>query len=145
MNESLFNHLIQLVAKTNEFEDIPVAAIIVDENNLIISQGWNTRNKTKNIACHAEINAINEAIERNLNLNLSGYKIMSTLEPCEMCYGAIKQARIKHVEYITDNSKFGINSIYSLNDIDLSLVKNSNNKQEAEYKKILENFFKKLR
>ncbi|WP_027063505.1 nucleoside deaminase [Mesoplasma seiffertii] len=145
MKESMFEQLMSTAKLALESEDIPVAAIVIDDAGKVAGVGFNTRNKEQNIACHAEINAINQAIKTTGNINLSGYKIISTLEPCEMCYGAIKQAKIKKINFILSNAKFGINNIYSINDIDIKLIKVGTNQQENEYQELLESFFKNKR
>ncbi|AUF83909.1 nucleoside deaminase [Mesoplasma syrphidae] len=145
MKESIFELLIKTAKLALETEDIPVAAIVINQDNKITGVGFNTRNKEQNIACHAEINAINQAIKNSGVINLSGYKIISTLEPCEMCYGAIKQAKIKEINFILSNAKYGINNIYSINDIDIKIVKIGNIQQQNNYQELLETFFKNKR
>lgn len=145
MKESIFRLLIDNARLALKTEDIPVAAVVLDEQGNVIGSGFNTRNKEQNIACHAEINAINQTIKAAGRINLSEYKIISTLEPCEMCYGAIKQAKIKEINFLLSNAKFGINNIYSINDIDIKIVKVGNPDQESKYQELLEMFFKNKR
>ncbi|ATZ19107.1 tRNA-specific adenosine deaminase [Williamsoniiplasma somnilux] len=145
MEQIIFDELIELLKKTEPSKDVPVSAIIVDENKKIVAKGWNTRNKEQNISCHAEINAINSAIKKMKTLKLNKCKIVITMEPCEMCYGAIKQAHIKKIDYILTNQKYGFSSAYSINDILLSFKQCSTKIQQKIYQQILDNFFQKLR
>lgn len=145
MQKEYFNCLIKTLKETEKHEDVPVSSLIIDAEGEIVSVGWNTRQATWEISNHAEINALNNLTSKIKSLNLDNYTLFSTLEPCQMCYGAIKQSRIKRVEYIATSDKYGIHNHYSLNDLDLKLQKNSTREQEREYQEILEKFFKKLR
>ena len=79
-------------------EDIPVGCIIV-ENGKIIAKAHNTREKEHKITGHAEINAIEKACKKKKTWHLTDCELYTTLEPCEMCIEAIKQARIRKVYF----------------------------------------------
>ncbi len=87
-------------------EDVPVGALLTYKDK-IIGSGYNTVFRDGNIAGHAEINAINDAIakigiEEFLDLDRSKLEIISTFEPCEMCRGALIHYRINNVKFLKD-------------------------------------------
>ncbi|EOA07212.1 Cytosine deaminase [Mycoplasma yeatsii 13926] len=139
--DQLLDLLINESKKALIHDDIPVSACVVDSNNNIVSLSYNTKQKDKNISSHAEINAINLAIKKTNNMNLSEYKIITTLEPCQMCYGAIDQVKIKDIYFLVDSIKYGVTNKYSINDININLIQIKNRVKEDEYKNILNNFF----
>lgn len=124
-------------------KDIPVAALIVDENNKIIGKGINTREKESSVIGHAEINAIQEANKLLESWNLSKCRIYVNLEPCAMCAGAILQSHISEVIFAAYDIKSGaLGSRYNIITKNL-IVKGGI--MEIEAQEILGNFFKKLR
>ena len=90
--------------KSLRTDDVPVGAIIV-ENNKIIAKAHNTKEKNKIVTKHAEINAVEKACKKKKNWYLNNCEMYVTLEPCKMCMGAIEQARIKTVYYATKRDK----------------------------------------
>jgi tRNA(adenine34) deaminase len=124
-------------------KDIPVAALIVDENNKIIGKGINTREKESSVIGHAEINAIQEANKVLESWNLSRCRIYVNLEPCAMCAGAILQSHLSEVIFAAYDIKSGaLGSRYNIITKNL-IVKGGIMEMEAQ--EILGNFFKKLR
>ncbi len=87
--------------KTN---DVPVGAVIV-EGDQIISKAHNTREKEHSIIGHAEINAIEKACRKKKSWHLNTCTLYVTLEPCQMCIEAAKQARIKCIIYAAKQQK----------------------------------------
>lgn len=88
--------------------DVPVAAIILYGDS-IIGRGYNTVVKDTNAAGHAEINAISDALARMgpgrfRHLNRDSLVLISTLEPCPMCRGAIIEYRIRRVVFLKGRS-----------------------------------------
>lgn len=126
--------------------DVPVGCIIVKDGD-IIGRGYNAREKEQNALFHAEIIAINNACHNLKNWRLSGCTMYVTLEPCPMCMGAIINSRIDKVIFGAYDIKAGCcGSLIDLNN------KNFNHKveilggiRELKCKKLLTNFFKKLR
>ena len=92
--------------KAFEINETPIGCIIVYNEN-IIGQAYNMRNTAKNVLCHAEISAINQACAAMGDWRLEGCRLYVTLEPCAMCAGAIVQARIDEVIYGAPNPKAG--------------------------------------
>ncbi len=100
--------IIQLASKALEHMDVPVGSLLI-YSDVIIGAGFNTIKSDTNIAGHAEINAINDAVKKiglsQFNeLDRSKLVLVSTLEPCEMCKGAIIHYNIKHVYFMKDKS-----------------------------------------
>ncbi len=79
--------------------EVPVGAVIVDENETVIAKAYNRRMKNNDILGHAEIEAIRKAGKKKKNWRLDGCKIFVTMEPCLMCTGAIIQSRIKSIYF----------------------------------------------
>lgn len=87
--------------------DVPVGAIVVSAEGVVIGHGHNTRERDHNPVGHAEINALIEAAETLGTSRLDGATIVVTLEPCVMCAGAIAQAGITRVIYGAADAKAG--------------------------------------
>ena len=79
--------------------DVPVGAILVDDDGVALAVGANEREATGDSTAHAEIVAIREASVKRGNWNLEDLTLVVTLEPCVMCAGAIRAARIKRVVF----------------------------------------------
>jgi len=86
--------------------EVPIGCIIEHEGH-IIGRGYNRRNTDKNTLAHAEITAIRKASKRIGDWRLEGCTLYVTLEPCQMCAGAIIQARIPQVVIGCMNPKAG--------------------------------------
>ena len=94
-------------AKTAEkLMEVPIGCVIVYEGK-VIARGYNRRNTDKNTLSHAELNAIRKASKKLGDWRLEGCTLYVTLEPCQMCAGAIVQARIPKVVIGAMNPKAG--------------------------------------
>ena len=87
--------------------DVPVGAIVVNRDGVVIGKGFNEREATNDPTAHAEIVAIRNATSRLQNSRLDGCTLIVTLEPCAMCAGAIAQARISHLIFGAWDEKAG--------------------------------------
>lgn len=85
--------------ETSKSGDVPVGAILIDDEGVAISAGANVRQASGDSTAHAEIVAIREASVKRGNWNLEDLTLVVTLEPCVMCAGAITAARIKRVVF----------------------------------------------
>lgn len=106
--EPVRRELIQLAAKSLDHSDVPVAAIVTYDDN-IIGQGYNTVMRDSLITSHAEINALNEVIRsvgysQFMKLDRDKLMLYSTYEPCEMCMGTLEHYSIKKVVYMKEKS-----------------------------------------
>lgn len=86
--------------------EVPIGCVIVYQDK-IIGRGYNRRNTKKTTLAHAEITAISKASKVMGDWRLEDCTIYITLEPCQMCSGAIVQARIKRAVIGTMNPKAG--------------------------------------
>ena len=103
----LMSHLLSEMKIYGSDDDIPVGALIVDENYQIISKAFNCRIKNNDPTGHAEIEAIRFAGNKVKNWRLDEFTIIVTLEPCLMCTGAILQSRLKKVVFGASDTKTG--------------------------------------
>lgn len=118
--------------------EVPVGAVIVKDGK-VLATGRNHREKCGDISSHAEIEAI-KAAEKSLGKwQLDGCSLYVTLEPCLMCAGAIKQARISSVTYGADDGQEGAFTKYGLLADWPLLVFRGERKEEAE--ELLKKFF----
>lgn len=93
-------------------DEVPVGAVIVKDNK-IISKGYNKIETTNDSTNHAEIIAIKKASKKINNWRLNECELYVTLEPCDMCKGAIQNSRIKNVYYlISKENKYNIKTIF---------------------------------
>ncbi len=86
--------------------EVPIGCVIVYEDK-IIARGYNRRNTDKTSLAHAEITAIKKANKKLNDWRLEDCTLYVTLEPCQMCAGAIVQARIPKVVMGATNPKAG--------------------------------------
>jgi tRNA(adenine34) deaminase len=87
--------------------DVPVGALVINKDGVIIGKGSNEREANNDPTAHAEIVAIRSAAARLQNSRLDGCTLVVTLEPCAMCAGAIAQSRISHLIFGAWDEKAG--------------------------------------
>lgn len=92
--------------KASALGEVPIGCVIVYQDR-IIGRGYNRRNTDKSTLSHAEISAIRKASKKMGDWRLEDCTLYVTLEPCQMCAGAIVQARIKRVVMACMNPKAG--------------------------------------
>lgn len=97
---------IKQAEKARRLLEVPIGCVIVQEGR-IIGRGYNRRNTDKTPLGHAEITAIRRACKAVGDWRLEGCTLYVTLEPCQMCAGAIVQARIQRVVIGSMNPKAG--------------------------------------
>lgn len=138
---------IKQAKKAYALDETPIGCVIVCEGK-VISRGYNRRNTDKNPLAHAEITAIRKASRRLGDWRLEGCTMYVTLEPCQMCAGAIVQSRMDRVVIGCMNPKAGCaGSILNLLQMD------SFNHQaeitagvlEEECSSLMKQFFRELR
>ncbi len=132
VQEKYMKEAIRQAKKAAALGEVPIGCVIVYEGR-IIGRGYNRRNTDKNTLCHAEITAIRRASKAMGDWRLEGCTLYVTLEPCQMCAGAIVQARIPEVVMGCMNPKAGCGgSILNL------LEMPQFNHQAAVYRGVLE-------
>ena len=95
--------------------DVPVGAIVVNADGIVVGSGFNEREANNDPTAHAEIVAIRNAATRLQKSRLDGCTLIVTLEPCAMCAGAIAQSRISHVVFGAWDEKAGaVGSVWDL-------------------------------
>ena len=104
--EKYMKEALRQAKKAYDLGEVPIGCVIVYEGK-IIGRGYNRRNTDKNTLAHAEITAINKASKKMGDWRLEGCTLYVTLEPCQMCAGAIIQARIDEVVMVSMNPKAG--------------------------------------
>lgn len=139
MNEYM-NVAIEEAKQSLNNEDIPVGAVII-KNWEIISKAHNEKELKKDATKHAEILAIERACNKLNTWHLDDCVLITTMEPCMMCSGAIVQSRIKKVIYGVENEKFGYSKLLT-EKYKVECIKYSDNEQIIE---LLRNFFKERR
>ncbi len=105
-DEKYMREALRQAKKAYALQEVPIGCVIVYEDR-IVARGYNRRNTDKNTTAHAEINAIRRASKKLGDWRLEGCTIYITLEPCQMCAGAIVQARITRAVIGAMNPKAG--------------------------------------
>ena len=104
-DEDFMRRALQLARRAQEEGEVPVGSVVVNENK-ILGEGWNRPIAAADPTAHAEIQAMRSAALSIKNYRLSGATLYVTLEPCDMCLGAMFHARIARVVYgATDPKK----------------------------------------
>ena len=146
-DEKYMKEALKEAKKAYKLGEVPIGCVIVYEGK-IIGRGYNRRNTDKTTLAHAEISAIKKASKIIKDWRLEGCTLYVTLEPCQMCSGAIIQARIDRVVMGSMNPKAGCGG--SL----LNILENESFNHQAEVTRgvldeecseILTRFFKELR
>ena len=147
MDEKYMREAIRQAKKAYALEEVPIGCVIVYEGK-IIGRGYKRRTIDKNALAHAEVQAIRKACKKMDDWRLEDCTLYVTLEPCQMCSGAIVQARVKRVVVGCMNPKAGCaGSILNLLD-----VKEFNHQVELttgvlgeECSQMMKQFFRELR
>ncbi|WP_339064271.1 tRNA adenosine(34) deaminase TadA [Tepidibacillus marianensis] len=133
--------------KAKVLDEVPIGAVIVKDGK-IIGRGHNLRETRKDPTAHAEMIAIKQASQVLGGWRLHGCTLYVTLEPCQMCAGAIIQSRIDHVVYGAKDPKAGCAGTLCnlLQDERFNhQTEITTGVMEEETASLLRDFFKKLR
>ena len=146
-DEKYMKQAIKQAKKAYALDEVPIGCVIV-AGDKIIARGYNRRNTDKNPLAHAELSAIRKASKKTGDWRLEECTMYVTLEPCQMCAGAIVQARMGRVVIGAMNPKAGCaGSILNL--LEMSEFNHQVNVErgvlEKECSTMLSEFFKKLR
>jgi len=145
--EKYMKEAIKQAKKAASIGEVPIGCVI-EYQGKIIGRGYNRRKVDKNTLSHAELNAIRKASKKMGDWRLEDCTMYVTLEPCQMCAGAIVQARMKKVVIGCMNPKAGCaGSILNILQIDKfnHQVEIQRGVLEEECSAILTDFFKELR
>lgn len=147
IQEKYMREALKQAKKAYALGEVPIGCVIVHQGK-IIGRGYNRRNTDKNTLAHAEITAIRKASKYIGDWRLEECAIYITLEPCQMCAGAIIQARIPEVVMGCMNPKAGCGGSV-LNILEMPGFNHqasvTRGVLEEECSEILKNFFSNLR
>lgn len=146
-DERFMREALRQAKKAYALGEVPIGCVIVHEGK-IIGRGYNRRNTDKNALAHAEITAMKRASKVIGDWRLEECTLYVTLEPCQMCAGAIVQARIPKVVMACMNPKAGCAGSI-LNILDMPQFNHQaeavRGVMEEECAALLKTFFKELR
>ena len=147
ITEKYMKEALKQAKKAYALGEVPIGCVIVYEGK-IIGRGYNRRTIDKNVIAHAEMQAIRKACKKMGDWRLEDCTMYVTLEPCQMCSGAIVQSRMKKVVIGCMNPKAGCaGSILNL----LQMEEFNHQAEleigvlEEECSSLMKNFFKELR
>jgi tRNA(adenine34) deaminase len=138
------NEAIAIARSAVHTGDVPVGAIVLNKDGIVIGKGSNEREADNDPTAHAEIVAIRNAASRLQNSRLDGCTLVVTLEPCAMCAGAIAQSRISHLIFGAWDEKAGaVGSVWDVLRDPRSIfsVEVTAGVREAECAQLLKDFF----
>jgi len=124
--------------------DVPVGALVVNEQGEILGAGHNLREESNDPTAHAEIVAMRNAAAKIGNWRMDELTMIVTLEPCAMCAGAISQSRFKRLVFGAWDEKAGaVGSVWDVirDQRNLNKVEVITGVLEKECSAILTNFF----
>lgn len=145
--EMYMKEAIRQARKAWKLWEVPIGCVIV-KNEKIIARGYNRRNTDRNTLAHAELLAIRKASRAVGDWRLEDCTMYITLEPCQMCAGAIVQARIPQVVIGSRNPKAGCaGSVLNLLDVPAfnHQVELTEGVLETECSAMMTDFFRELR
>jgi len=147
MDEHFMRLALKQAAKAKAIGEVPIGCIIVCGGK-VVGRGYNRRNTNKTTLAHAELIAIDKASRKLVDWRLEGCTLYVTLEPCQMCSGAIVQSRIDRVVVGAMNPKAGCaGSILNI----LQMEEFNHQAElvtgvlEEECQEVLQGFFQELR
>lgn len=146
-DEKYMKEAMKEARKAEVLGEVPIGCVIVHDGQ-IIGRGYNRRKTDRNTLSHAELNAIAKASKKLGDWRLEECTLYVTLEPCQMCAGAIVQARIPKVVQACRNVKAGCGgTIINLMQIPAfnHQVEIEEGVLEEECSKMLTDFFRALR
>ena len=147
LDQKFMKAAIAQARKAEALDEVPIGCVIVYEGK-IIARGYNRRNTDLNTISHAEMNAIRKASKKLGDWRLEGCTIYITLEPCQMCSGAIVQSRIDRCVIGAMNPKAGCaGSVMNLLQVAQfnHQVEITRGVLEKECSSMLSSFFRRLR
>jgi tRNA(adenine34) deaminase len=103
-DEEFMRRALELAARAQAENEVPIGAVVVLEDR-IIGEGWNRPIAASDPTAHAEIQAMRAAAAKLGNYRLTGATLYVTLEPCEMCIGAMFHARIARAVFGASDPK----------------------------------------
>ena len=126
--------------------EVPVGAVVV-KDGVIVGEGFNLRENSRNALSHAETEAIHSACNALGSWRLDGCSLYTTLEPCVMCTGAIISSRISELVFGAYDLELGCadSKINLFSELGINGVSLYGGICEEECKKLLDRFFNGIR
>jgi tRNA(adenine34) deaminase len=146
-DEKFMKAALKEARKAYKLDEVPIGCVIVQDGR-VIARGYNRRNTEGNTLAHAELTAIRKASKKTGDWRLEDCTMYVTLEPCQMCAGAIVQSRMKKVVIGSMNPKAGCaGSVINLLQMDgfNHKVEIERGVLEGECSEMLSGFFRELR
>lgn len=106
-DDDWMKHALTLAERAAAIGEVPVGAVLVNEHNEILGEGWNQPILRHDPSAHAEMQAIRQAAERLGNYRLVNTRLYVTLEPCPMCAGLLVHSRVSKLVYGAPDYKTG--------------------------------------
>jgi tRNA(adenine34) deaminase len=104
-DEQFMRRALELAGRAAQEGEVPVGAVLVLEGG-IVGEGWNRPIAAADPTAHAEVQALRAAAAKLKNYRLTGATLYVTLEPCDMCVGAMFHARVERCVFgATDPKK----------------------------------------
>jgi tRNA(adenine34) deaminase len=103
-DEAFMRRALELARRAQEEGEVPIGALVVHDGK-IVGEGWNRPIAASDPTAHAEIQALRAAAHALKNYRLTGASLYVTLEPCDMCVGAMFHARIARAVYGAQDPK----------------------------------------
>jgi tRNA(adenine34) deaminase len=103
-DEEYMHRALELARRAQDEGEVPIGAVVVLDGE-IIGEGWNRPIAASDPTAHAEIQAIREAARKLGNYRLTSATLYVTLEPCDMCIGAMFHARVARAVYGASDPK----------------------------------------
>jgi tRNA(adenine34) deaminase len=98
---------LQEAVRAKEKQEIPIGAVLVAENEELLSAAHNQTIARRDPTAHAEILALRQAADKVCNYRLLNTTLYVTVEPCPMCMGAVIHARVKRIVFGARDPKWG--------------------------------------
>ena len=146
--EKLMQQAISVAKDAADHNDVPVGALVVNEQGEILGTGHNLREESNDPTAHAEIVAMRNAAAKIGNWRMDELTMIVTLEPCAMCAGAISQSRFKRLVFGAWDEKAGaVGSVWDVirDQRNLNKAEVVSGILEKECSAILTNFFEDKR
>lgn len=147
VDERFMREALKQARKAYALDETPIGCVIVLDGR-IIARGYNRRNTDRSALAHAELAAIRKADRKTGDWRLEECTLYVTLEPCQMCAGAIVQSRVKRVVIGAMNPKAGCaGSVLNLLQMDAfnHQADVATGVLEEECRELLQDFFAQLR
>lgn len=148
IDEYYMDAALEKAAEAESAGEVPVGAVIVDENGLIIARACNQTIGKSDPTAHAEILALREAGKRAENYRLLNMTLYATIEPCAMCMGAAVHARLKRVVFGVNDPRWGAaGSLFNFSEKGLfnHYVEIMGGVRETECRRMIVDFFRSRR